>query len=147
MRGAVWLACLGLVAACGREQETRAPAAPPIVAAPADDLGRLDPAPYRARIESAETLLYSNQALSPEDWKALSAAFLALHNEIVFADGSANARDVTARLFFLSARADAMTTSSRADAELESLRANWQKLGGEAFIPTTWMRAQAAGAR
>jgi hypothetical protein len=95
----------------------------------------------------AETLLYSNQALSPEDWKALSAAFLALHNEIVFADGSANARDVTARLFFLSARADAMTTSSRADAELESLRANWQKLGGEAFIPTTWMRAQAAGAR
>ncbi len=148
MRGAVWLACLvawlGLAVACGRDERTQEPAAPPpVVAAPADSQGRIDPAPYRARIEAAETLLYSGDTLTPEDWKALSAEFLGLHNEIVFADESPHARDLSARLFFLSARADVMTTSSRPGSELEALRVIWQRLGDEAFIPTTWMRAQA----
>jgi hypothetical protein len=108
--------------------------------------GRLDPAPYRARIEATEALLYSREPLTDEDWKALSAAFLELHNEIVFADGSPSARDTSARLFFLSARADAMKSSQHAESELSQLRLVWQQLGDDAFIPTTWMRAQAAGA-
>ena len=112
--------------------------------ASADSEGRLDPAPYRARIEATEALLYSSEPLTDEKWKALSAEFLALHNEIVFADGSSSARETSARLFFLSARADAMTTSSPDDDELGQLRELWESLSADRFTPAAWIRAQTA---
>lgn len=133
---------LALVLACGREQaEAVAPSAP--VAAPApDSLGRLDPAPYRARIEATEALLYSADALSDVEWKALSKEFLELHNAIVFGDGSMSARETSAQLFFLSARADAIKSSSRDEIERTELRQQWEKLSEARFTPATWIRAQ-----
>ncbi|MEX2207257.1 MAG: hypothetical protein WEF50_13595 [Myxococcota bacterium] len=133
---------LGLVLACGpAEPDAVAPSAP--VAAPApDSLGRLDPAPYRASIEAAEALLYSTDALSDEDWKALSTEFLELHNAIVFGDGSTSARETSAQLFFLSARADAIKSSSRDEVELTELRQQWEELSEAKFTPATWIRAQ-----
>jgi hypothetical protein len=112
------------------------------VAAP-DSLGRLDPAPYRARIEATEALLYAGETLSDEDWKALSTAFLELHNAIVFGDVSTSARETSARLFFLSARADAMTSSSRDEVELAQIRELWKQLSEDKFTPASWIRAQA----
>jgi len=133
---------IALVLACGREQRGEiAPAAPSVTAAP-DSLGRLDPAPYRARIEATEALLYAGEALSDEDWKALSTEFLELHNAIVFGDGSASARETSARLFFLSARADAIKSSSRDEIERTQLRELWEKLSADKFTPATWIRAQ-----
>ncbi len=143
MRALALLVCLALaVSACGPDEQGGASAAAPSATPPADSQGRLDPAPYRARIEAAETLLYASDSLSDEEWKALSAAFLELHNAIVFADGSASARETSAKLFFLSARADAMTSSSRDEAELSQLRAVWQSLSDAKFTPATWIRAQ-----
>ncbi len=145
MRSRVLLACLALAFAfaCGREERTAAPAAAPVAPPQVDSLGRLDPAPYRARIEATEALLYSGETLSEADWKALSTEFLALHNEIVFGDGSASARETSARLFFLSARADAMKSSSRDQVELVQVRDLWEKLSADKFTPATWIRAQA----
>ena len=140
------LACLALIVACGRDEQSAASAAPPVATARADSDGRLDPAPYRARIEAAETLLYSADTLSEEDWKALSAAFLELHNEIVFADGSATARETSAKVFFLSARADAMKSSSHVAGEIEQLRLVWQRLSDEKFTHATWIQGQTPSA-
>lgn len=144
MQLAVLLVCLALALAlaCGpAERGDVVPAAPSVTAAP-DSLGRLDPAPYRARIEATEMLLYADDALSDEDWKALSTEFLELHNAIVFGDGSASARETSARLFFLSARADAIKSSSRDQIELTQLRQLWEKLSADKFKPATWIRAQ-----
>jgi len=142
MRFAGSLVCLALAVACGCEQRSVAPAAAPVAPTPPDSLGRLDPAPYRARIEAAEALLYSDVALSDEDWKALSTEFLELHNAIVFGDGSVSARETSAQLFFLSARADAISSSKRAQIELTQLRELWEKLSEDKFTPATWIRAQ-----
>ena len=142
MQRVVALACLALVLACGRDGRSAASAAAPVGPAPADSLGRLDPAPYRARIEATETLLYSGDSLTDEDWKALSTAFLELHNEIVFGDGSPSARETSARLFFLSARADAIKSSSRDEVELVQLRELWERLSEDKFTPAGWIRAQ-----
>jgi len=142
MQLVVLLAGLALVFACGREEHRSASAAVPAAPAAADSLGRLDPAPYRARIEATETLLYSGDSLTDEDWKALSTAFLELHNEIVFGDGSSSARETSARLFFLSARADAIKSSSRDEVELVQLRELWERLSADKFTPASWIRAQ-----
>jgi hypothetical protein len=142
MRVARLLLGLAVVLACGpAERGDVAPAAPKVAAAP-DSLGRLDPAPYRARIEATEALLYSADSLSDEDWKALSTEFLELHNAIVFGDGSTSARETSAQLFFLSARADAIKSSDRDEFELTQLRQQWERLSADKFTPATWIRAQ-----
>jgi hypothetical protein len=142
MRFAVLIVFTALAFACGSGERRAAPAAAPVAPAAADDLGRLDPAPYRARIEATEVLLYSDEPLSDADWKALSTEFLELHNAIVFGDSSASAREASARLFFLSARADAIKSSSRAEIERTQLRDLWEQLSLEKFTPATWIRAQ-----
>jgi hypothetical protein len=143
MRAGALLVCLAFALSCGRDERDRAPAAAPVAAAKVDAQGRLDPAPYRVRIEAAEALLYSDEELSEDGWKALSKALLELHNEIVFHDVTMNAREASARLFFLSARADAMKTARRSDAELAQLRELWRQLSAEKFAPADWIRAQA----
>jgi hypothetical protein len=143
MRAPVALVCLALALACGREDRDGAPVAAPTPLAPVDGEGHLDPAPYRARIEALEALLYSADTLDEEGWKALSKALLDLHNEIVFRDSSASARDASGRLFFLSARADAASTGRRGERELEDLRALWLRLSAEKFAPADWIRAGA----
>lgn len=145
MRLAGLLACLALVLACEREEPRPAPASTRVSPVAQDSLGRLDPAPYRARIEATELLLYSGDTLSDEDWKALSTALLELHNEIVFGDGSVSARETSARLFFLSARADAIASSSRDEVELRQLRELWERLSDDKFTPASWIRAQSPG--
>jgi hypothetical protein len=137
--------CLALVLACGRGERDRAPAADPVVPATADREGRLDSARYRAQIEAAEALLYSTEGLSDAGWKALSKALLELHNEIVFADVSASARETSTRLFFLSARADSITSGKNADADLAELRELWRQLSAEKFTPAEWLRAEPPG--
>ncbi len=54
MRASLWVACVALVFACGREERVSVPEAAPVASAPVDPLGRLDPAPYRPEIEAAE---------------------------------------------------------------------------------------------
>jgi hypothetical protein len=145
MRVAVLLVCVSLVLGCGPAERGEVAAAAPIATqapAPPDSLGRLDPTPYRARIEATEYLLYSGDSLSEDDWRSLSTAFLELHNAIVFGDSSASARETSAQLFFLSARADATKSSSRDDVELTQIRDLWEKLSDAKFVPTTWIRAQ-----
>jgi hypothetical protein len=144
MHAGVLLACLALLLACGRDERRAASAEAPVARAAADSLGRLDPAPYRVRIEATEALLYSGDTLSEEEWKALSTAFLELHNEIVFGDGSASARETSARLFFLSARADAVKGSTRGEVELAQLRDLWEKLSEDKFAPASWIHAQSS---
>jgi hypothetical protein len=142
MRAGVSLVCLALWFACGRAERDRAPAPLPVAPATADRDGRLDPTRYRAQIEAAEALLYSTEGLSDEGWKALSKALLELHNEIVFADVSASAREASNRIFFLSARADAITSGRVSDAELAEFREQWRQLSSEKFAPAEWIRAE-----
>ncbi len=142
MRFAVLFVCVSLALGCGGEEHSAVSAAPAVAPAPQDSLGRLDPTPYRARIEATEYLLYSGDSLSEEDWRSLSTAFLELHNAIVFGDSSASARETSAQLFFLSARADATKSSSRDDVELTQIRDLWEKLSDAKFIPASWIRAQ-----
>jgi hypothetical protein len=144
LRAGVALLCLTLALGCGREEVEAAPAAPPAAQAPVDAEGHLDPAPYRAKIEALEALLYASEPLDDEGWKSLSKALLELHNEIVFRDSSASARDTSGRLFFLSARADAATTGRHGERELEDLRALWERLRAEKFAPADWIHAGAA---
>lgn len=144
MRPGVALLCLVLAVTCGREERDPAPVAAPTAVAPADAEGHLDPAPYRAKIEALEALLYSSDTLDDEGWRALSQALLDLHNEIVFRDSSAGARDTSGRLFFLSARADAAIAANHGERELEDLRDLWQRLSAEKFAPADWIRAKAA---
>ena len=142
MRAVVPLVCIALAFACGRGERHRAPAPDPLAPATADRDGRLDPARYRAQIEAAEALLYSTDGLSDDGWKALSKALLELHNEIVFADVSASAREASTRLFFLSARADAITSGKNTDVELAEMRELWRQLSAEKFAPADWLRAE-----
>jgi len=143
MHAGVLLACLAIVLACGREERDPVPVPGPSTQATVDSQGHLDPVPYRAQIEAAEALLYSDEAFSEDSWKALSKALLDLHNEIVFRDGTPFARDASARLFFLSARADAMTGGRNSDVELAQLRELCRKLSAEKFAPADWIRARA----
>ena len=145
MRSCLRVIALALVLACGREASEPAPATSQVESAPVDPLGRLDPGPYRAKIEAAETLLYSDEGLSDEGWKALSKALLELHNEIVFRDESGSGRETSARLFFLSARADATTGNSHGDTELAQIRELWRRLSEEKFTPAAWLRASSSG--
>jgi len=142
MRACVALLCLGFALACGREEGAPAHAAPRSLA-PVDGEGRLDPAPYRGRIEAVESLLYSSETLDDDGWQALSKALLDLHNDIVFRDSSAGARDTSGRLFFLSARAEAAATVQHGERELEDLQGLWQRLSEEKFAPADWIRAGA----
>lgn len=144
MRACLLPACLVLLLACGRDEGTPAPGPRQVSSAPVDSLGRLDPTPYRAKIEAAEALLYDSEALSDEGWKELSQALLELHNEIVFHDESASAREASAQLFFLSARADATTSRGRGEDELAQLRELWRRLSFEKFAPAAWIRAGSA---
>lgn len=143
MRAGVPLLCLALALACGRDEREAAPVAAPTALAPVDGEGHLDPAPYRAKIEALEALLYASEPLDDEGWRSLSKALLELHNEIVFRDSSAGARDTSGRLFFLSARADAATTGRHGDRELEDLRELWERLSAEKFAPADWIHAGA----
>lgn len=144
MRACLRPACIVLLLACGRDEGRPAPDPRQVSSAPVDSLGRLDPTPYRAKIEAAEALLYDSEALSDDGWKQLSQALLELHNEIVFHDESASARETSAQLFFLSARADATTTRKRDGGELAELRELWRRLSDEKFAPAVWIRAGAA---
>ncbi|MGH7289902.1 MAG: hypothetical protein ACREJT_01735 [Myxococcota bacterium] len=143
MRAVVALVCLALALACGREERQSAPLAAPAPLAPVDGEGHIDPASYRAQIEAMETLLYA-ETLDDAGWRALSKALLDLHNEIVFRDSSASARDTSGRLFFLSARADAASATHHGERELESLRVLWEHLSSEKFAPADWIRAGAS---
>lgn len=140
MRAGVWLVCLVVVLACGREERSAAPLAAPVAPAPADELGRLDPAPYRAEIEATQALLYGARDFSEDDWKALSKALLHLHNQIVFNDTSVAARELSGRLFFFSARSDVATSARHSEAERMALRDQWQTLCAERFVPAAWIR-------
>lgn len=140
----IGLALLAFTLGCGREENERAPVSSPASIAPADAEGRLDPTPYRAQIESAEALLYSQEGLSEDGWRALSKALLELHNEIVFRDSSPNARETSGRMFLFSARADAATVLRKSDAELAELRDVWETLCAEKFAPAAWIRADRA---
>ncbi len=145
MRVGLVLGCLVLALACERGDRSAAVAPGANAQATQDRDGRLDPTRYRTQIEAAEVLLYSTDGLSDEGWKALSKAFLELHNEIVFADSSASARAASTRLFFLSARADAITSGRNTDVELAELRKLWQQLSAERFVPADWIRAEPPG--
>jgi len=144
MRAEVLLVCLALGLACGRERQVPASASPPAARAAMDAEGRLDPTPYRAQIETAQALLYGDEELSEDGWKALSKALLDLHNQIVFADSSQSARETSGRLFFFSARADAATNALHGEAARESLRDQWQQLCAEKFARADWIRGQVA---
>jgi len=146
MRAGVRLVCLALVLACGREGRDPASGSDSAALAQADSQGRIDPAPYRAQIEATEALLYSDDALSDDGWKALSKSLLDLHNLIVFSDGARSARETSARLFFLSARADAMSTSRHDEVELAQLRELWRKLCADKLAPVSWIHAQSEDA-
>jgi hypothetical protein len=140
MRAGVALLCLTFALACGRGAREPEPPAAPEAIAPVDAEGHMDPAPYRARIEAMEALLYT-ETLDDDGWRALSKAFLDLHNEIVFRDSSPSARDTSGRLFLLSARADAASTLHHGERELEKLRDLWEELSAERFVPADWIRA------
>lgn len=144
MRARLLPACLALLLACGRDEGRPAPDPRPVASARVDSPGRLDPTPYRAKIEAAQALLFDSESLSDEGWKQLSQALLELHNEIVFHDESATARETSAQLFFLSARADATTSRGRSEPELAQLRELWLRLSDEKFAPADWIRAGAA---
>jgi hypothetical protein len=142
MRALPLIAVLALVFACGREQSESRPVPIPVEPAPVDPDGRLDPAPYRAEIEATEVLLYAPEGLSKDGWKALSTALLELHNEIVFRDESISGREASARLFFLSARAEATVPKAPSDVDLAELRELWRQLSAEKFVTADWIRAK-----
>jgi len=131
------LTCAVLALACGAEERAQ-PARTPPVAAPSPD-GRVDPTPYRAKLEAAEALLWSAPELTPESRKALSEALLDLHNEIVFNDSSLGARETSGRLFVLSARIDATPEPMRGEREMQRLRQLWSELCAEQFSPADWL--------
>jgi hypothetical protein len=131
------LTCAVLALACGAEERAQ-PARTPPVAAPSPD-GRVDPTPYRAKLEAAEALLWSAPELTPESRKALSEALLDLHNEIVFNDASLGARETSGRLFVLSARIDATPEPMRGEREMQRLRQLWSELCAEQFSPADWL--------
>src|SRR5262245_30661888 len=106
-------ACAALALACGAEERPPERPTPP-VAAPSRD-GLVDPTPYRAKLEAAQSLLHSEAELSDQSRKVLSEALLDLHNEIVFSDSSLGARETSGRLFVLSARIDATPPALRGE--------------------------------
>jgi len=142
MRAGILLACFGLVLACGRERQAASTAAAPIARAAEDAEGRLDPTPYRVQIETAQALLYDDEELSEDGWKALSKALLDLHNQIVFEEISPSARETSRRLFFFSASADAAASARHGQAARESLRDLWRQLCAEKFAPADWIHAE-----
>jgi hypothetical protein len=136
---AVAMSALSLAVAlgCGRTQSSPTP--PPVSAnAPAPVDGHIDPAPYRAEIETTEALLYSGESLADADWKGLSRALLELHNAIVFRDKTPAARETSRRLFFFSAQVDAETAVKHGDAELEVMRRVWEQIRAEQFATADW---------
>lgn len=140
------LACaLALACSRGESSPPSPPASPPapVSAAPANGLGPIDPAPYRAEIEATEAVLYSTDSLDDTGRKALSRTLLELHNAIVFRDTSAAARETSRRLFFFSAQVDAEPEPKDSNAELEVMRGVWEKIRAEQFTPVAWFRASA----
>lgn len=137
---AVALSALSLAAAlgCGRTQSAPPPIPPVSADAPAAVDGHIDPAPYRAEIETTEALLYSSQSLADDDWKGLSRALLELHNAIVFRDRSVAARETSRRLFFFSAQVDAETAVKHGDAELAVMRGVWEQIRADQFASADW---------
>jgi hypothetical protein len=131
------LTCAVLALACGAEERAKPTYTPP-VAAPSVD-GRVDPTPYRAKLEAAQALLWAEPELTDESRKALSEALLDLHNEIVFHDSSLGARETSGRLFVLSARIDATPQTLRGEREVLRLRQLWSELCAEQFSPADWL--------
>ena len=144
MRTRIFLACLVLALACGRDAQAPPTSAAPSARAAPDAEGRIDPTPYRAQIEAAQALLYGDEELSADGWKALSKTLLGMHNQIVFEDGSKTARETSGRLFFLSARADAASSARDGEAARGSVRDLWRQLCAEKFAPADWIRVDAA---
>jgi hypothetical protein len=147
-RGATRLALalsLALAAGCGRGESagSEPPQPAQVAAAPSAD-GHIDPAPYRTEIEATEAVLYSSDALGPEERKTLSRALLELHNAIVFRDTSAAAREASRRLFFFSAQVDAESPPKRDEDELTVVRGVWEKIRAEQFTAVDWFRTAAA---
>jgi hypothetical protein len=132
------LACAALALACGAEE--RPPAPTPPVASKSHD-GLVDPTPYRAKLEAAQSLLAESE-LTEESRKQLSEALLDLHNEIVFSDSSLGARETSGRLFVLSARIDATPPALRGEREMIRLRELWNELCAEQFSPADWLAGQ-----
>jgi len=133
----VLLALAVLALACGAEEQ-RPPAVTPSVASQSRD-GLLDPAPYRTKLEATQSLLWAEPELSDASRKALSAALLDLHNEIVFHDASLAARETSGRLLVLSARIDATPPGLRGEAEVIRLRELWNELCADQFSPADWL--------
>jgi len=133
---AIALAALCALAACSRSESTQEPPAAPLPPPPPID-GRIDPAPYRAQIEATEALLYAARP-GDEQRRSLSKALLDLHNEIVFRDSSALARETSRRLFFFSAQVEATPTGRRAEEQLQMMRSAWEKIRAEQFARASW---------
>jgi hypothetical protein len=131
------LACAVLALACGAEERPK-PAATPQVAAPSAD-GRIDPTPYRAKLEAVQDMLWAEPELTGESRKALSEALLELHNEIVFNDSSIGARETSGRFFVLSARIEATPRAMQGEREMIRLRELWHELCAEQFSPADWL--------
>jgi hypothetical protein len=131
------LASAVLALACGAEDRPRPAVTPPVASRSTD--GRLDPTPYRAKLEAARALLWAEPELTDESRKALSEALLEIHNEIVFSDSSIGARETSGRFFVLSARIDATPPSMRGEHEVERLRQLWGELCAEQFSPADWL--------
>ncbi|MFI5315794.1 MAG: hypothetical protein ACHQ6T_08835 [Myxococcota bacterium] len=137
---AATLCVLAAALGCGRGERAPAPQPDAAVATnaavPTDP--HIDPAPYRAQIELAETLLYSSDALGDDGWKALSRSLLDLHNAIVFRDTSPPAREASQRLFLFSAQVDAATSGKHRDEELAVMRGVWEKIRADQFASADW---------
>jgi hypothetical protein len=136
---AATLCVLSAALGCGRSEPAPAAAQAPVATnAPAAANAHIDPGPYRAQIEAAETLLYSSDSLGDDGWKALSRSLLDLHNAIVFRDTSEPARETSRRLFFLSAQIDAATSGKHRDDELAVMRGVWEKIRADQFASADW---------
>lgn len=104
----------------------------------------IDPAPYRAEIETLERVLYKTSPPGYGDYDLVASMLVRLYERVSEGVASPMGRGLVDEILFLASHAD-IGESGYAFPDLKPMRDRWEKIRSELFVDADWFAAGGSG--